>query len=333
MTNPDQPESMDEGFASRGGARARADAMEIAALWLARLDSGTADVAAFERWRAEDPRHAVAFAKVAGAWRALGDTAPVAAVGSPSGLGRGRGSMGVSRRTAAAVLVGLGVSAGAVGLGGRVFARDRVATGTGERRSLDLTPSVRADLNTDTRLSWRAVGDGLKLWLERGEVALRVSRSDGGVVLHAGAFVGALSDGAFNARLRETMLELTVIDGAVAGRARASARPVRVDKGRRLLATSREIAAGPVSAATLEEIAAWPQGEIVFRDEPLAAAVAEYNRYLERKLVILDPEIGRLRIGGRFTSVDPTDFLEALQASLPVRARTTADAVVLSHAG
>ncbi len=35
---------------------------DIAALWYAQLDSGTADVKAFEAWRDADSRHAVAFA-------------------------------------------------------------------------------------------------------------------------------------------------------------------------------------------------------------------------------------------------------------------------------
>jgi transmembrane sensor len=38
-----------------------------ASLWLARLDSGSADVEAFERWRDADPAHAAAFAKISAA--------------------------------------------------------------------------------------------------------------------------------------------------------------------------------------------------------------------------------------------------------------------------
>jgi len=40
---------------------------DLAALWYARLDCGTADLGAFEAWRDADPQHAVAFVRVAAA--------------------------------------------------------------------------------------------------------------------------------------------------------------------------------------------------------------------------------------------------------------------------
>ena len=64
----------------------------------------------------------------------------------------------------------------------------------------------------------------------------------------------------------------------------------------------------------------------------LLANNSNVNRYLERKIVIVDPAIGRLRIGGRFTSSDPTDFLAALEVVLPVRARRDQQAHLLTAA-
>ena len=46
-----------------------ADLTDAAAAWLAALDAGSADIAAFEAWRDADIRHAVAFVEVAGTWR------------------------------------------------------------------------------------------------------------------------------------------------------------------------------------------------------------------------------------------------------------------------
>ncbi|NWN13360.1 DUF4880 domain-containing protein, partial [Escherichia coli] len=39
--------------------------------WLAALDCGRADPAAFEAWRAADPAHAIAFIRISQAWRQL----------------------------------------------------------------------------------------------------------------------------------------------------------------------------------------------------------------------------------------------------------------------
>jgi ferric-dicitrate binding protein FerR (iron transport regulator) len=43
-----------------------------AAMWLARLDLETADLAAFELWRGQSPDHAVAFARAHAAWEVAG---------------------------------------------------------------------------------------------------------------------------------------------------------------------------------------------------------------------------------------------------------------------
>jgi transmembrane sensor len=62
-------------------------------------------------------------------------------------------------------------------------------------------------------------------------------------------------------------------------------------------------------------VSAWRRGEIVFQGAPLGAVVEDYNRYLTKKLVIADPELSKLRLGGRFTNSDPSDFLNTLSSS------------------
>src|ERR1700678_3731134 len=50
------------------------DAEIAAGQWLARLDRddpGPRDLAAFEQWKSEDPRHAAAYARLAATWQAL----------------------------------------------------------------------------------------------------------------------------------------------------------------------------------------------------------------------------------------------------------------------
>lgn len=315
---PERPDACETENPSGAAARAEA-AMAAAGLWLARLDSGTADREAFERWRAADPAHAIAFARVASAWTAL--EAPAVVVAPPPVR-----RAGLSRRSAALALGGVLVSAAAAGMSTRVLARERVATGTGERRTLRLAADVRADLNTDSQLSWRARDGKTMAWLERGETALAVAEGGTPVVLHAAGSEWRLGPGRYNLRLLDGRLELITLDGAARGAG------VQAQAGQRVIVAAGEASLGPAPEAALETAAAWPQGEIVFVDTPLSDAVAEYNRYLERKIVIADPAIAGLRIGGRFTSSDPTDFLSALQAVLPVRARRAPDAHLLTAA-
>lgn len=319
----ESPES-DPGLAAdapAGAAWRATEAMDEAALWMARLDSGSADPAAFEAWRAADPAHAVAYARVAGAWSAFDET-PAVLAGPPQ-------RRGLSRRAALLSFGGLATAVVGVGVSGKVLAREQAKTQVGERRTIRLAPGARVDLNTDSRVFWRAKTDRVTVWLERGEIAVTAGAGEA-VYVRGGGIEWRLAPGRYNARVEDDRLELTTLDGVAESR---KPRPIRLKRGERLILEKGVASTGEAPGAALARATAWPQGEIVFEDTPLDEAVAEYNRYLERKLTIADPEVARLRIGGRFTSSDPADFLAALQAVLPVRARASGTGVILTYAG
>lgn len=58
---------------------------------------------------------------------------------------------------------------------------------------------------------------------------------------------------------------------------------------------------------------AWRAGEVWLIGDPLSEAIAEFNRYNTRQLVILDPWTARLRPGGRFFASQPDAFAKALR--------------------
>ncbi|PZO06152.1 MAG: iron dicitrate transport regulator FecR [Alphaproteobacteria bacterium] len=321
MKAPPEFESGSAAEPSAGAARRAADALDEAALWLSRLDSGTADPEAFERWRAADPARAIACARVAAAWSALDDTPAVLAAPPHKAL---------SRRAALMSFGGLALAVVGVGVSGKVLAREQAKTGVGERRTIRLGPGARVDLNTDSHVFWRAGPDLVTLWLERGEIAVSAAAGAATVHVRGEGVEWRLAPGRYNARLDDDRLELTTLDGMAESR---RPRPVRLTPGKRLILRDGVVSTGEAPGSALARATAWPQGEIVFEDAPLEEAVAEYNRYLERKLTIADPQIAHLRIGGRFTSSDPSDFLAALQAVLPVRAQSSGAGVVLTHAG
>jgi transmembrane sensor len=59
---------------------------------------------------------------------------------------------------------------------------------------------------------------------------------------------------------------------------------------------------------------AWTQGRLWFDRVTLAEAVLEFNRYNRRQLVIDDPAIESLHIGGAFDATDLDSFVAALQS-------------------
>lgn len=85
------------------------------------------------------------------------------------------------------------------------------------------------------------------------------------------------------------------------------------------------LAIGPVTSH-LEKIApsdvehrlAWTRGELEFEHETLEQAVEEFNRYNRCKLVIADPKIRTLKVGGRYNAHKPEWFAEALSHTHPI---------------
>jgi len=94
--------------------------------------------------------------------------------------------------------------------------------------------------------------------------------------------------------------------------------------------------AGPhgvvVQSGTVDEARqalSWRDGFLAFRDTSLAAAAAEFNRYNARKIVIADPSVGALRIGGSFRWSNAEAFVRLLEQGFPVRAEYGDRAIVL----
>jgi transmembrane sensor len=81
----------------------------------------------------------------------------------------------------------------------------------------------------------------------------------------------------------------------------------------------------------IEQHLSWRSGLLTFRDTPLAEAVAEFNRYSERKIVIEDPRIANLQLGGIFRSTNIDPFIQLLEQGFPVRATQEGNRIFLTH--
>jgi transmembrane sensor len=76
---------------------------------------------------------------------------------------------------------------------------------------------------------------------------------------------------------------------------------------------------GPVAAVNPGSIAPWRKGLIRFASTPLAEAVREFERYSPVNLVIRDPEVAQMPVGGSYRAGNPAAFAQALPHILPVR--------------
>lgn len=103
------------------------------------------------------------------------------------------------------------------------------------------------------------------------------------------------------------------------------------------------LAAGSVARATnagvliqekpipeIENDLSWRTGYLIFRDMVLADAVAEFNRYNTRKIVIEDPTVAATRVSGKFRSTQFEAFVRLLEEGFPIRAHAVDDHIVLT---
>lgn len=298
---------------------------------MARHDLGTVDAEAFAQWRGQSPAHAVAFARAWAAWERLG-TMHGAEQGTEQGgeqdTEQADGRIGVvpdthvSRRRflrAAAVAGGVVVMGGGL-LTSRAYAWSHAETRVGETRMVRLPDGSAMMLNTDSAVAWKFDRDRHVLRVDRGEVSLDVRPGQVRLSLANRAVAALLSPGRFNARLKAGALDIMVLRGsasvAMHGAADGTARTAGPDQT--LLMTDAAATVRPVSRRQMASTLAWQNGEILFQDEPLSAAVEEYNRYLSGKITIMDSSLGGIRVGGRFTTTDPSVFLAGLRTSLDI---------------
>ena len=84
----------------------------------------------------------------------------------------------------------------------------------------------------------------------------------------------------------------------------------------------------PVSQA--EELLSWRQGYLRFHDTTLAAAIAEFNRYNARRIMIDDPRVAAIRISGTFRPANYEAFVRLLGDGYSIRAEDKGDLILLT---
>ncbi|OBR54710.1 hypothetical protein A6456_37450 [Paraburkholderia tropica] len=89
---------------------------------------------------------------------------------------------------------------------------------------------------------------------------------------------------------------------------------------------------GPIQTVSPDQPAPWRTGRINFEATPLVEALAEFERYVPTHVVVRDPSIAALRVGGSFDIDDVQGFLRVLPQQLPVRLRRTGGVTELIRA-
>lgn len=207
-------------------------------------------------------------------------------------------------------------------------------TRLGERRAVRLADGSRIHLNTASTVEVSLREDSRRVRLVKGEALFEVAHDPGRPFLvDAGAAKLRAVGTAFNVRIREAVVELTVTEGVVAVAENVAA--VRRVDARHVAAGDGAVIRGGAVAPTilnpnlLRQRVAWQDGVIELDGETLSQAVDEFNRYRDRPIIVGDPRLANLRVGGRFEVDEAAKFLTAVEGSFPVQAITANDGSIL----
>ena len=301
--------------------------VQRAAEWMARLwadDASDEDRAACARWRAEHPRHELAWSRL----QAFDDKLRSV----PGGIARHTladtsAASPAPRRGRRRVMQLLGFMAMAGGIAHVVRGTDawQIAaashgTARGEVREITLPDGTQVVLASASAIDLRFDGAERLILLRAGEILVNTApdpqstprplrvRSRHGTVQALGT--------RFTLRQEDEQSRVAVFEGAVEVRpARAPGQVVRVEAGQGAV-FSGDLAQPPVAAQ--ESAAAWARGVLVADNMPLGELVAELARY-RTGLLRCDPQVASLRVTGVFSLRDTDRALHNLALGLPVQ--------------
>jgi transmembrane sensor len=204
-------------------------------------------------------------------------------------------------------------------------------TAVGERSNVTLSDGSSVILNTNSRIDVRFTAERRIVRLLAGQAWFQVARDANRpfVVEAADQRVTALGT-AFDIRLGEQdSVQVTLAEG------RVSVEPIRSSLARLIHAAAVTAELSPGEAlivsgdaparkrkADLSKVNGWRQGQVVFDNDTLEAALAEVNRYSSTRIELADPSLATLRVSGVFKAGHSESFVETVTGHYPIRVAT-----------
>jgi transmembrane sensor len=194
-------------------------------------------------------------------------------------------------------------------------------------------------LNTNSAMRVRLTPELRHIVLERGEALFKVAHDKSRPFdVEAGDTIVRAVGTEFSVRMRDSTagrgaqdIEVLVKEGRVAIDPPKTQKPLEraavlppststLSAGEAVVIGARRVHMEKVADVEVNRKLSWTEGRLWFERQTLKDVVAEFNRYNRRQMVIADPAIENLRIGGGFEATDPESFIAALERTLGVRA-------------
>jgi len=317
---------------------------EQAARWLLRREEpgwSAGDQAALESWLEESMAHKAAYWRLEEGWRRAGR---LAALGSepavPTPWADRLHLYWQPLAMAASLLVmasgGLALAWFGMPFGERpaAIAEARFETPVGGRRSLALPDGSRIELNTATRLRTAIGDDGRDVWLDSGEAYFEVAHAQGRPFrVHVGSRTVTVLGTRFSVRRDGEKVRVAVVEGRVRidpARGARDERSATIGGGDLAIVQGAATLVAVSDAERVEIGLAWRDGLLRFERVTLAEAAAEFNRYNRKQVIVADPQVAAIRIGGSFQASNVDAFVRLLRDAYGISVETEGDRVTIS---
>jgi len=327
---------------------------EEASLWLAKLDRGSLTVEEDDKlklWLETDAEHRSTLLKLASTFdesSVLSKLSELFPLPHSSGLGRLSSAFnrlfysGSIKAVAASVLVLVSLfyasnylkilkQAGVVEHSARSY-----ETEIGEQAEYQLVDGSTVILNTNSQITIDFSKKPRKVTLVKGEAHFEVAKDKNRpFTVHAGFGSIRAVGTAFSVRLMATEVDVTVTEGSVeilregetelalqegGATGGSTQKKVILRAGQTSQFNAAEDSVDLLSSTDIEKKLAWRESMLVFDGETLDQVVQQISRYTHAKIVIADPTIADIRVGGYFRSGDIAATLDILEDNFRIKA-------------
>ena len=326
----------------------------VAAAWFAKREAEgwtPERQSELDAWLEQSTAHRIAFLRVRETWKRVGELDSLTTDRAPGAIpDRGtwvwrslpqetpRSTVAVALRAwshrigrpaaaamAAAVLVAVGLTSWYVADQGTSY-----RTEVGQVRSVPLEDGSHVTLDTGSRIEVAVRTDERRIDLISGDAYFEVAKDPMRpfVVRVDRARVVAVGTQFYVERDADSLIVL-VTEGKIRFE-RPGESPQEVAAGSEARLNATELRMSHPTDMEVEETLGWRNGYLLFRDTALVEAVAKFNRYTHKKMLIEDSSIAGIRIGGHFRLDDVQGFLWLLKSGFPINVDERSDRIVLT---
>lgn len=211
--------------------------------------------------------------------------------------------------------------------------RTTLSTAKGEFRRVPLADTSVANINSASQLEVKLTKEKRQITLVKGEAWFEVAKDKTKpFVVEAGGILVRAVGTAFGVRRFADGAEVLVTEGTVevwTGKASAL-----LTAGQRSFVPYKtaqiDVAQQPQE---VQRKLAWRDGNLIFTRQTLGEAVADFNRYSAKKIIISDPSLENKRIFGQYQIDAPEQFAKDIGAYLNVPIEVSVESITIGAKG